>query len=177
MSIIMRCRAEDLVSPFEKPKEIVRTNTSGPSTRTVAAEAGGKSLTGRDRNRSIGTSSITEILPAAEAAKHGSKKSAMQFRFPKEPELDSFSMKCKAMKTVCWTIDQALEKLGERVGDLAEQTIGEARENCHSNVNKLIIRRATRNALHDPLWSILLDDTCVREAFETAVVHVTRESG
>lgn len=74
------------------------------------------------------------------------------------------------------SIDQALKRLNEHVVELSERSIVEAQENCILDVSRTFIRRLLLDALCDLLSSILQDDAGIREAFETVVVHVKRES-
>lgn len=82
----------------------------------------------------------------------------------------------KAENNARRTIDQALQRVDERVVDLAEQSLFGELENCNLDVNTSIIHCAIGNDLHDLLSPILLHDTNIMEASEMAVILVATES-
>lgn len=73
-------------------------------------------------------------------------------------------------------INMALEKLNERVIDMAEQKIIDVLDNCDFDHNKVFIRWAIGSAPRDLLTSILDEDTGIRDVFEAAVCQLVRTS-
>lgn len=106
---------------------------AGPGTLTLPEEVGYNSLTERDEQTSNRTSSMAEVLAANETAKQVRKKTAVQIQFCGRNLLPT---KGEAAKIARLTIDQTLNRLDERVVNVADKTIAEVLENRNSNVSK-----------------------------------------
>lgn len=77
MHINNRLGAEGIVGLSDNPEKIIRSNTSGPSTLPVAAEAGDNRPTGRDEKMTFEISSIAEVFADTAADKKVSEMTAV----------------------------------------------------------------------------------------------------
>lgn len=69
-------------------------------------------------------------------------------------------------------LEEALDKIDDRMIDVAEQTVINALETCDVDHNKAFVKGALRSALKSLLLSIMEDSSGIRESFEEAIVQV-----
>lgn len=65
-----------------------------------------------------------------------------------------------------------MEKLNDRVINLAERTVIDALKTCNVDYNKASIKGALCSVVNSLLFSILEDESKIRKSFESAIVQV-----
>lgn len=70
-------------------------------------------------------------------------------------------------------MQEAIDKLDDRVINIAEQSVVDALEACDINYNKTFIENALRSVLNELALSFLNDSLLVRESFLHAIIQVT----
>lgn len=69
-------------------------------------------------------------------------------------------------------MQKTINKLDNRVADIAEQTVLDALETCDVDKNEAFIKSALKSALNGLLVSILDDATDIRDSFENTIIQV-----
>lgn len=135
---------------------------------------------GRDENTRSVSEQMTAILESA-GKKYGRCSLSSNSRSKSSSRVsrgDDEVSRQHVYKIAEALLQDAMEKLDDRIIDLAQKTVIDALETCDVDHNETFIKEALCSALNSLLPSILEDDSGIRELFKSAIVQVsTSEKG